>query len=170
MHEDNGKTTQTAGYARYGSTVKQRTAVQHIVRRLLDDLAPERQPARGAPAPSAVQRHRTPRGCILQGATGAVSVSWFPATVNEETLGELQVVVWRGVVARPGSANRAQGSAVALTELVLRPEEGAEGAEGDAWCWRAEDGRAFEPEALAERCRALFDEQEARAEPQLAAG
>ena len=113
--------------------------------------------------PSAVLRHRTPRGCILQGATCAVSVSWFPAAANDGALGELQVVVWRGVVARPGSANRAHGSAVVLSELVLRPEEGAE---GDAWHWRGDDGRLFESEALASRCRALFEEHEA----QVAAG
>lgn len=170
MHDESGRETGSGAYARYGSTVKQRTAVQHSVRRLLDDLAPERQPARGAPAPGPVQRHRTPRGCILQGATGAVSVSWFPATVNEERLGELQVVVWRGVVARPGSANRAHGGAVALSELVLRP---AESADGDSWGWRGEDGRVLECDALASRCRALFEEQEeqeAQEERQVAAG
>jgi hypothetical protein len=103
-------------------SAKQRTGVQHAVNKLLDALAPERAPARlGAPEP-ALQRIRSPRGCILQGPTQAISVSWFPTTTTEASLGELQVMGWRGVVSRPGSARRGTG-AEAMWRTELHPVE-----------------------------------------------
>jgi hypothetical protein len=134
-----------------GPTVKQRTAVQHLVRDLLDSLAPERPPARGNPPPSAVQLLRSPRGCILQATARAVSVSWFPASPSEVALGELRVIAWDGVVSRPGSANRAKHEAVPLTEVVLRPKE----VDG-AWAWRSTEGAVCDTATLAARCYALL--------------
>ena len=58
-------------------TIKERNAVQQEVGRLLDAFAPERAAHRMG-AKEDVERHRTPRGCILQAANGAVTVSWFP--------------------------------------------------------------------------------------------
>jgi hypothetical protein len=142
-------------------TVKQRNGVQHAVGDLLDTLAPERPPARGAePAAPALRRLRTPRGCILQTATRAVSVSWFPSTSLQPTLGELQVIVWRGTVSRPGSAHRESGGAVALSQVVLEPAQ----MSGDAWGWRGADGTVIDTPALAERCKALLDTLGGRAE------
>lgn len=135
-----------------GPSSKQRTAVQRMVRTLLDQLAPERPPARaGLPQPP-VQLLRSPRGCILQTNTRAVSVSWFPVSDSAATLGELHVIVWDGVVARPGSANRATSGAVSLGETLLRPEAGPD----DAWLWRGVDGEGWSTEALVARCHALL--------------
>ena len=54
-------------------TAAQRTGAQHAVARLFDALAPQKPPARrDGPAP-AIQRHRSPSGCILQAATRAVA-------------------------------------------------------------------------------------------------
>jgi hypothetical protein len=137
-------------------TIKQRTAVQHAVERLLDDLAPERAPPRADIPTTAVQRHRTPRGCILQAAGGAVSVSWFPASTNDDAYGELQVIAWRGVVSRPGSsAARRAGAAVSEWQLVLQPVEVAT----STWGWRDPDGSTLDAAALTARVNALLAER-----------
>jgi hypothetical protein len=132
-------------------TLKRRRAVQHMVRRLLDSLAPERPPGRsGQPEPE-IRLLRSPHGCILQAAARAVSVSWFPPPDHGAALGELQVIVWRGVVTRPGSANHATSQAVLLREAVLQPEA----VDGEAWVWRTADGAVWDTGALAARCHAL---------------
>jgi len=100
-------------------THKARAGVQRAVDRLLDTLAPERTVIRAARPPQPVERHRTPRACILQSAAAAVSVSWFPDAASDAAFGELQVLVWRGVVSRPGSARRAPGGATIVRSLVL---------------------------------------------------
>ncbi len=141
-------------------TVKQRTSVQQAVTRLLDALAPERPPARGAePAPTAVQRFRTPRGCILQGASHAVSVSWFPAATVTQDYGELQVISWEGTVSRPGATRVAGNAARAVWEELLSPVE----VQGEAWAWRAGDGTLHAAESLVERCQRALERQGARA-------
>lgn len=134
-------------------TVKERNAVQRAVTALLDELAPERMPKRER-LPIPVEQHRTPGGCVLQAATGAVTVSWFPDTVNDASLGELHVVVWRGVVSRRGSAARPEG-AVVTGELVLFPFERAR----DDCAWRAADGKTYDSHALAAHCLSLLAEQ-----------
>jgi hypothetical protein len=136
-------------------TMRQRTGVQHALRDLLDALAPERSPARGAePPPAAVRRVRSPRGCILQGDACAVTVSWFPPGADEPDLGALHVISWRGVVSRPGAARRASGaSAQALSEDVLCPVESAT----DGWSWRAGDGTVLGSGAVAERCLRMLE-------------
>jgi hypothetical protein len=135
-------------------SAKQRLAVQREVSRLLDDLAPTR-PAPRVPVPhAAVAAHRAPGRCVLQAAQGAVSVSWFPAHVTDDALGEMQVVEWRGVVSIPGSAQRAVGVAVAVDTFVLLPVEVA----ASQWEWRTADGgRAYATAALAAYCRGLLD-------------
>jgi hypothetical protein len=141
-------------------SAKQRTGVQQAVNRVLDALAPERPPARGAePALAAIQRHRSPRGCILQGEGGAVTVSWFPASSTDATLGELQVITWAGVVSRPGATSRAAGGARPLSEVLLHPVE----ASADSWSWRTADGTVIDSGALVERCLFLLERQSARA-------
>lgn len=135
-------------------TMKQRTGVQHAVRDLLDALAPERPPARGAEPPATdVQRVRSPRGCILQGTAWAVTVSWFPPAADEPDLGALHVMSWQGVVSRPGAARRTAAAAQALSEDVLRPFESAT----DGWSWRAGDGTVLGSRALAERCMRMLE-------------
>ena len=135
-------------------TAQQRTGVQHAVSALLDALAPERPPARGGETTPDVQRVRTPRGCILQGATRAVSVSWFPPGASDLQLGELQVVTWSGRVARPGAA-RAPGagsSAETLAQEILTPAL----ADGGAWEWKASDGARYTREVLAARVETML--------------
>ena len=133
-------------------TLKERSAVQRSVDRLLDELAPERALRRGEPLPVPVEAHRTPSGCILQAATVALSVSWFADATEDATLGELQVVVWSGTVARRGAARPAQNAVVA-SELALHPVLDA----GHDSTWRASDGRTFDSETLAAHCLALLE-------------
>jgi hypothetical protein len=141
-------------------SVKQRTGVQQAVRRVLDALAPERPPARGAEPPvGAVQRYRSPRGCILQGDAWAVTVSWFPASDTEHAFGELQVISWLGVVSRPGATRRAAGGARPVSEELLSPVESS----GDEWSWRATDGTVLASGAVVERCLHLLERRAARA-------
>lgn len=138
-------------------TAKQRTAVQREVVRLLEGLAPERAPARaGAPTP-AVRRHRSPRGCVLQADTGAVSVSWFAAAPNDDALGELQLIAWRGTVSLPGSASRSASGAVAVRELQLVPFADEVGG----WAWRAADGTVYETDRLTTYCLELLEAESA---------
>lgn len=162
MHEGNGTTEHAASRWADGPTAKQRTAVQHAVSRLLDDLAPERTLTRADRVPVAVERFRSPRGCILQGAGGAVSVSWFPGQASDAAYGELQVISWRGVVSRPGATRRAGESAVAVRQVVLRPAEIAP----NAWAWRSEDDTVYDAVALAAHCHGMLeDELSGAAEP-----
>lgn len=133
-------------------TLKERNAVQRSVDRLLDELAPEKALRRGERPPMAVEPHRTPSGCVLQAPTVALSVSWFADATEDATLGELQVVLWRGVVARRGVARPAIGAVVA-SELVLHPVAGP--AEDSVW--QAADGRMFDSESLAAHCIGLLD-------------
>jgi hypothetical protein len=132
-------------------TLKERNAVQRSVDRLLDELAPEKALRRGEAPVASIEPHRTPSGCVLQGPTGALSVSWFADASEDLTLGELQVVLWRGVVARRGIARPAKG-AVVEAELVLRPVESAP----ETMIWRASDGSEFDSAALAAHCLAML--------------
>ena len=135
-------------------TAKEKHAVQRAVTALLDALAPERVVKRAERLALPVEQHRTPTGCILQAPTAALSVSWFAEPSNDAVLGELHVVVWRGVVSRRGSPRPAEG-AVVTKELVLKPVE----RPADDCVWRAEDGTMYDTPALTARCLALLEEQ-----------
>jgi hypothetical protein len=135
-------------------TAKEKNVVQRAVTALLDALAPERATTRADRAPVPIEPHRTPSGCVLQAATSAVSVSWFPDAASEAALGELQVVVWRGVVSRRGAAPRRE-AAVVTQELLFRPIEHPT----DACVWQATDGTSYDVEGLAAYCLALLKEQ-----------
>lgn len=142
-------------------TAKEKNAVQRAVTTLLDALAPERVLSRTERLPVPVEQHRTPNGCVLQAPTAAVSVSWFPDADDDAALGELDVVVWRGVVSRRGSPPRREGATV-TGELVLHPVEEPSGT----FMWRASDGTMYDTEALAARCLALLEEQMATDRPE----
>jgi hypothetical protein len=135
-------------------TLKERNAVQRIVDQLLDELAPERVLKRADRPPTEVEAHRTPSGCVLQAANDALSVSWFAEASDQATLGELQVVLWKGTVSRRG-ASRPSTNAVVVSELVLRPVE----RPADDCVWRAADGTLFDSPGLAAHCLALLDTQ-----------
>ena len=158
--EDNDETLETTGTSWAAPrTAKEKHAVQRAVDQLLDALAPERTLARAdRPGVGTIERHRTPTGCVLQAPTAAVSVSWFADAANDATLGELHIVVWRGVVTRRGTAPR-PGGATVVGELVVRP---AERPSEDA-LWRAADGTSYDTDALAARCHELLQEEVARA-------
>ena len=132
--------------------VKERNAVQQAVSRLLDSLAPERAAYRVGTKANEVERYRTPRGCVLQAAAGAVTVSWFPDSAQGAELGELQVVAWRGEVSHPGSSRRRSGAQL-VEELVLRPGESRMGGLE----WRAAGGTSYSTDALAVHCAALLE-------------
>ena len=136
-------------------TVKERNAVQRAVTNLLDSLAPERATTRTERAPAAIEQYRTPSGCILQSATAAISVSWFADAPTDAGLGELQVVLWRGVVTRRG-AGPTREAATVVRELALRPVEDST----DAAAWRDEaDDCIYDSQRLADHCLALLNEQ-----------
>ena len=135
-------------------TVRSRNTVQRAVTALLDDLAPERAPKQNEQQRGPIEQHRTPNSCVLQGEKAALSVSWFSATGSDPLLGELSVIVWRGIVSRRGAASRKEG-ATAVTEIVLRPIEDA----GSDKVWRSSDGAKYSTPGLAALCMKLLDEQ-----------
>jgi hypothetical protein len=140
---------------------KSRHDVKRAVDRLLDALAPERVVSRAPRIAVPVERHRTPRGCVLQAAAAAVSVTWFPEAATHLAFGELQVTAWQGVVSRPGSAHREREGATVTSETTLVPVEG--GPEG--WGWRAADGTVYDTDALVAHCAALLEAQVTAAGP-----
>ena len=135
-------------------TFKEKGALQREVNRLLDALAPERTTTRSDRPPVPIQQHRTPNGCILQAANAALSVSWYAEAADEGRLGELQIVLWRGVVSRRGSAQRPDGAAV-VKQQVLFPIE----RPTDSGIWRGDDGTVYDTDALAAHCLAQLHEQ-----------
>jgi len=134
--------------------MKEKNDVQRAVTALLDELAPERVLKRAERLPVPVEQYRTPSGCVLQAATAALSVSWFPDPTADAPLGELHVIVWRGVVSRRGAPPRREPATV-TGELVLLPVEHP----SDASVWRAGDGTTYDTDSLAARCLALLAEQ-----------
>lgn len=137
-------------------TVKEKGAVQRAVTSLLNALAPERATTRTERAPVPIEQYRTPSGCVLQAATAALSVSWFPDAATDTGLGELQVVLWRGVVTRRGAGGATREAATLVREMTLRPVEDSI----DASAWRDEaDRKVYEVQVLADHCLALLKEQ-----------
>jgi hypothetical protein len=147
MHDDGSTSMSASALSPVDPpTTKQRTAVQREVTRLVDELAPVRAPARPGAVLPAVQCHRLPRGCVLQGAARAVSVSWFPASASESSLGELQLVTWKGTVSLPGSTSRRSGATM-VEEVVLAPVE----TEGGVWRWQG-SGTDLTTDDVVARC------------------
>jgi hypothetical protein len=70
--------------------------------------APPPPPA-GRPGP-ALQRIRSPRGCILQGPTQAISVSWFPTRRQRSLARRAPGHGWRGVLLATRLARRGTGA------------------------------------------------------------
>jgi hypothetical protein len=135
-------------------STKTKSAVQRSVTQLLDELAPERVVKRVGELKGPVEQHRTPTGCVLQAADCAVSVSWFGDATKDAALGELHVLVWRGKVARRGSARPPKGATV-VADLILRPID----PPADECLWQANDGTRYDTASLAARCLALLEAQ-----------
>jgi hypothetical protein len=135
-------------------SAKDRSAVTRSVSALLDMLAPEQTLTRAEREREPIEKNRTPTGCVLQGPTAALSVSWFADGANEKGFGELHVLVWNGVVARRGTHAPKQGATVVET-LVLHPDETRIG-EG---FWRASEDVVFDTLRLATHCQELLEKQ-----------
>jgi hypothetical protein len=135
-------------------SAKEKNVVQRAVTALLDELAPEKVLSRGERLRAPVEQHRTPNGCVLQAPTAAVSVSWFADAGNDAALGELHIVVWRGVVSRRGAPPRPEGATI-VTELVLRPIE----RPTTDYVWRAANGTEYDTQSLAAQCLAMLEQQ-----------
>jgi hypothetical protein len=135
-------------------TAKEKNAVQRSVTALLDELAPERVLKRGDRLSVPIEQRRTPNGCVLQAATAAVTVSWFSDSRSNTTRDELNVIVWRGTIAQPGSRPKPDGASI-VKELVLHPIEPTL----DDCVWRAENGTESDTASLAAHCIALLQEQ-----------
>src|SRR4051812_36626529 len=134
-------------------TSKEKNAVQREISRLLDELAPERTPA-ASRSVDAIQRHRTPTGCILQAANAALSVTWYVDAADRGRVGELQIVLWRGIVSRRNTARKAEPAEVVQQE-VLNPIE-----RPTAGCvWRSGDGTTYDTTGLIAHCLALLEAQ-----------
>ena|SRR5438067_13702149 len=89
---------QSASLWKAPPTSKSKNAIQRAVTALLDELAPERVLKRSEELRAPIEQHRTPTGCVLQAEKAAVSVSWFSTSGNDRELGELRIMVWRGIV------------------------------------------------------------------------
>ena len=93
---------------------------------------------------------------MLQAATAAVSVTWFPESSSEVVLGELHVIVWDGTVQRRGTPiPRSKKGATLVAELVLRPID----PPSDDYVWQAADGTKYDTASLAAKSITLLEEQ-----------
>jgi hypothetical protein len=135
-------------------TSKERNAVQREVTRLLDDLAPERATPRATRPTASIQQHRKPNGCILQADAAALSVTWYPVADDQDRVGELQILLWRGVVSRRGGTPIHTPAEVVQQE-VLNPIE--QPTDESVWCSRT--GAVYSTDGLAAHCRALLEQQ-----------
>jgi hypothetical protein len=135
-------------------SLKSRGIIQRAVNSLLDHLAPERGLKLNEKPSGPVEQHRTPNGCVLQAEKAALSVSWFSGAANDPSLGELRVVVWRGVVSRRGAPKRKEIATV-VSEMVVHPIENA----ATDTVWRSGDGLQYSTPSLAAACTRLLDQQ-----------
>jgi hypothetical protein len=134
-------------------SLKSRGIIQRAVNSLLDHLAPERGLKLNEKPTGPIEQHRTPNGCVLQAEKAALSVSWFSGAANDQSLGELRVVVWRGVVSRRGAPKRKEIATV-VSEMVVHPIENA----GTDTVWRAGDGMQYSTPSLAATCTRLLEQ------------
>lgn len=135
-------------------SAKAKNAVQRCVTAFLDELAPERVLKRVEQLKGEVEQHRTPNGCVLQAASCAVSVSWFPEPSKEADLGELHILVWQGKVTRRGGSGGKAKSARMVEEIVVRPNESP-----DECVWIGTDGTRYDTASLAAKCVTLLESQ-----------
>ena len=147
--------TTIAGARQSAPTAKEKSAIQRSVNELLDALAPQRAVKRGEPERRAIEQYRTPAGCVLQAHDAAISVSWFADNRANDSAGELQISVWKGVVSRGGSSYRKPAKATVISEETARPQPpSATGA-----VWRSDSGIEFDTAELAAHCMTLLTDQ-----------
>jgi len=85
-------------------------------------------------------------------ARRAVSVSWFAAQFTDVSLGELQVIEWRGVVAVRGATRRRESAAA----TILRADVYRQVQTADGWGWQpsASNDAVMSTDDLAAACLA----------------
>lgn len=137
-------------------SAKEKTVIRRSVTSLLDELAPERVLRRVEALPGPVEQYRTPSGCVLQAATAAVSVSWFPDD-SDAPGGQMQITVWQGHVSRRGAPKKPRGATI-IAEMALHPVARTT----DTITWVATDGKEYDTGALAAHCLALLDRESSR--------
>jgi hypothetical protein len=135
-------------------SAKEKNAVQRSVTALLDALAPEKVLKRGEKLRVPIEEHRKPDGCVLQAASAAVSVSWFADSGNDKVLGELHIVLWRGVLSRRGAPPTREAASM-VSELVLNPIE----RPSTDLVWRDTDGTDYDTASLAAYCIGLLEKE-----------
>jgi hypothetical protein len=135
-------------------TLKDRNAMLRELARLLDELAPERSNPRANKPDGTIQAHRSPNGCILQADAAALSVTWYAQADDQDRVGELQIILWSGVVARRG-ARQPERPAQVVRQEVVNPIE----APVDETVWRSHDGTPYTTSALIAHCQKLLDDQ-----------
>jgi hypothetical protein len=141
-------------------TSKERNAFHREAMQLLDELAPERANPRATRPVESIQATRSPNGCILQAENAALSVTWYADATDQDRVGELQIMLWRGVVAQRGNA-QVRTPAVVVRQEVLNPIE----QPADESIWRSGDGAVYSTPALAAYCMKLLTTQMAAAKP-----
>ncbi len=148
-------TSVDSGERHAAPTAKEKSAIQRSVNELLDTLAPQRTVKRSEPEPRAIEHYRTPGGCILQARDAAISVSWFADNRANDTAGELQISVWKGVVSRGGSSYRRPTRATIVSEETACPQQ----ASASGAVWRSNSGIEFDTPGLAAHCMDLLTDQ-----------
>ena len=128
--------------------------MQREVVRLLDELAPERSNARSTPVVGEVKQTRTPEGCVLQAETAAISVTWYAQADDQDRVGELQILLWSGVVARRGGSPGKNAAQVVRQEVLNPIEQPVDGS-----VWRSREGVVYTTPGLAAYCLALLEQQ-----------
>lgn len=135
-------------------TPQQRAAARRELERLLDKLVTDIKhlvPAANAePVAGSLVPYRSPDRCVVQGAEGAVSVSWFPAQFTDSTLGELQVIEWQGVVSVRGAVRRREPVAAAS---IVHADVYRQVQTPSGWGWQpAEGALVYSTDDLASHC------------------
>lgn len=135
-------------------TPQQRAAARRELERLLDKLVADIKHLTPAPDADLVEGslmpYRSPDRCVVQGWRGAVSVSWFPAPFTDNSLGELQVIEWRGVVTVRGALRRREAGAAAS---IVKADVYRQVQTPSGWGWQpAEGALVYSTDDLAMRC------------------
>ena len=132
-------------------SMKAKTAFRKHVTELLDALAPEKILGKSERAKQPIEQHRTPDGCVLQGADSALQVAWYDEKDNAPA--QLHVVVWSGVLSRRGAPPR--GGAKVVGEEVFFAVE----SPSNEQIWRDKDDTRYDTPSLAQHCLARLEAQ-----------
>jgi hypothetical protein len=128
--------------------------------RLLAELAPERTNPRATKPIESIEAHRSPNGCILQAEDAALTVTWYADATDQDRVGELQIMLWRGTVSRRGGA-AVRTPAQVVKQEVLNP---IEQPVNDS-IWRSREGAVYTTAELADYCLKLLAAQMGTGKP-----